>query len=270
MNKKTQIAVTGANGFIGTHLLYSLKEKYQVTALCRTIPVRRIEGIKYQVFDLRDKTLPGSLLSAEIIVHLAHQFQRSAKETDFNLVFSEKLSALRDKRIIFMSSFAAAIPVTPSLYGISKSNQEILFKDHIILRPALVIGNGAIFGRIETQAKRLPVFPLLGKGDQAIQVIGIEDLITVIVAMVGSDQTGCFTIAHPTVINYKDFIQKIAKAKVRFVRMPFSFLWTLATIFPFFGISRDNLLGLRSGKFLDSSKEFDFFNSCWKSPEDLL
>ena len=75
MPKKTNILITGANGFIGSHLMeqFSSNEKYRVIGLVRkTSKLFRFEGKKYEIrYGSIDNNLKNILKDIDIVVHAA-------------------------------------------------------------------------------------------------------------------------------------------------------------------------------------------------------
>ncbi len=164
--------VTGATGFIGSHLCEELlKRGYRVTCLSRTSSnLKWIENLEIRLIngDCTDKgSLTSAVESADFIFHLAG-LTKSTREEDFfcvnekgtkNLIEVVAAKNPRLKRFVFMSSLAAigpgldgfpvcedSEPAPVSSYGKSKLAAEkvlMKYKDSIpitILRPPAVYG----------------------------------------------------------------------------------------------------------------------------------
>jgi nucleoside-diphosphate-sugar epimerase len=167
------IAITGANGFLGKAFVKALVEKnYHVKALVRKIPIDKFECVSYHLYRLEDDLDKTLFEDVDICIHLAFQFEKQVRNgIDVNIFAIENLKKLNLTQYVFVSSFAAASPVTDSYYGKSKLAVEVFFKDELIIRPALVLGNGGLFGRLQTQLKKTKYVPLLNGGKQIIQTI---------------------------------------------------------------------------------------------------
>lgn len=118
MSGTGRILVTGASGFIGTHLTKLLvSQGYDVTGLVRTYPVLPVPGVEYKVGDLLDlENLDLDLQAFESVVHAAgraHGKGGSSADSDDTLdavnvapavQLAEKAKQNRVGRFVFLSS----------------------------------------------------------------------------------------------------------------------------------------------------------------------
>lgn len=169
----SKILVTGANGFVGSHLVEALvEEKYKVVCLVRkTSNLKWIKDLplKYLCGNLNDKKFLSTLVKDfDVIIHCAGIVRAISKEEYFRVnventkILCEAILESKPtlKRFIFISSQAAQGPsdlnslrtVTDkespvSDYGRSKLAAEIEIKNilsdkipYTIFRPAAVYG----------------------------------------------------------------------------------------------------------------------------------
>lgn len=272
------IAITGANGFIGKAFVKALVEKnYQVKAMVRAIPTEKMRGVSYHLYDLKadlDKTV---FEDVDTCLHLAFQFEKQEiNGVDVNILAVENLKRLNVGQYIFISSFAAASPVTDSYYGKSKLAVEAFFTDDLIIRPALVLGTGGLFGRLKVQLSKTKFVPLLNGGKQIIQIILLEDLVESSIFLMESQAKGIFHIAHSEKVFYKDFISKIArklKKEAFFLSTPVFLMKIIVAFFQLFPkppINKDNLTGLLTSKYIDTTSEQNMIPQKWHSFEESL
>src|SRR6266851_7420838 len=167
---KPLIALTGATGFIGQHLLRELpKRGYRLRVLLRRPSVVPIESASAVVGDLaRPQNMAAALEGVDAVIHsagLAHAMS-GVPEDDYRVLNTEATIGLARaarragaKRFVFLSSIRAqcgptadavqteaAEPQPTDAYGKSKLAAERglaeLDLDWVALRPVLVYGEG--------------------------------------------------------------------------------------------------------------------------------
>ncbi len=207
------VMLTGATGFIGSHIAERLIQKKITTHLFVRMRNRLIDsfeemGATIHVGSHDDhKTLKESVKEADVIIHCAGA-TKALKEADYieaNVEFTENILGLLNKRqrFIFLSSQAASGPSNSSIptdeetrpnpvsyYGKSKLLAEIRIKqwakennnNYIILRPCIVYGprERDIYNYFKLIKKG--VLFLFGSGKKRFSIIHVEDLVNAIVA----------------------------------------------------------------------------------------
>jgi nucleoside-diphosphate-sugar epimerase len=282
--------VTGATGFVGSHLVDALLARGDhLTALVRTPTKAR--GLAERGVELIEGDLEaaGALARAcqgqEVVYHLAGRIA-ARSEAEFLAVNRDGAARLAvaaeragSRRFILLSSLAAAGPTTPgrplrgdepphptTQYGRSKlAGEEAVARSGLawtILRPPAVYGpNDREMWRI-FRAASLGVAPVFGAGSQALSLIYGPDLAEAIVAAAGSDRTihRIYHPAHPEVLSSRSMIEAIAAAggkRVRVVGVPYpvgrAILWCT-----------DQVARLRGrATVLSLDKANEFFQPAW-------
>ncbi|MDE7371855.1 MAG: NAD(P)-dependent oxidoreductase [Desulfovibrio sp.] len=175
-----RILITGASGFIGSHLArHAENEGHEVIALCRS---GKAQGASLALPWAFGAPLPDGLPEGiSLAVHLAHDFngpEGAERTIDATL---GAIEALREKgvtRQVFYSSYSAGEHAV-SLYGRTKYAIERALRDAddvSVIRPGLVLGDGGIYGRIRKFAQTFPLIPLPGGGRDTVPVIDIDRL----------------------------------------------------------------------------------------------
>ncbi|WP_082033749.1 MULTISPECIES: NAD(P)-dependent oxidoreductase [Pseudomonas] len=77
-----KLAITGANGFVGKHLVELLGPRYEVFALSRTVPDERLSGVTYIATDYSVASLLRHLAGMDGLVHLAATRPKGAIDSD--------------------------------------------------------------------------------------------------------------------------------------------------------------------------------------------
>ncbi len=272
------VAITGANGFIGKAMVKALHANgHAVKALVHHEPADRVAGVEYIPYSLEQLPKAELFLGVDILIHLAFQFKQVMVDgEDANIRAVKAWKALQLPAYVFMSSFAAAEPVTASYYGLCKLEAEGFFKEDLILRPGLVLGNAGLFGRMKTQLQKSRFVPLLRGGHQIIQTIFIDDLIAATIGLMEAEAKGCFSLAHPDRVVYKELVHEIAKQTNRpisFVPVPVGLMKLFIAAMQWLPkppFNKDNLQGLLASKYVDTRKEYQQMGSNWLSPMDAI
>lgn len=201
--------VTGANGFIGSHLVeYLLAREYEVHCLVRiTSNLRWIRGldITYHYGDCSEKsTLYDAVRGTDYIYHLAGKIKASDWETYYqaNTTGTKNLidvcaEANPDvKRFVYVSSISAAgpsvkgrlknesDPCSPvSDYGKTKLLAERAVREYkekpawVIIRPSNILGPREEDMLFVFKLLKKRIKPLIGNGDIQTSICFVQDLV---------------------------------------------------------------------------------------------
>jgi nucleoside-diphosphate-sugar epimerase len=209
-----KVLLTGANGFVGSHVLDSLHERgIETVALLRSSSNRRwiaghLNRIEVRIGSIDDRaSLVAALAGITHVIHCAGA-TKALNETGFfqsNQIGTRNvIEALNEvghvARLVHISSLAAghpacserpALPTDPaaplSLYGRSKlaGEEEVRSRcrcEFVILRPPAVYGpRDAEFLRL-FKAVRSHLLPRIGGGRQQLSLVYVKDLAGAIVA----------------------------------------------------------------------------------------
>ena len=182
------VAVTGATGFLGRHLVRALaRDGWTPRVLVRRDPIhpfwRDIE-VEVVVGDLKSsRALDRLCRDAEVVIHVAGLIKAGSLE-GFNVVNRDGARAVAQaagtagSRFILVSSLAAREPQL-SNYAASKRAGEDAVRE--VLPDALVVRPPAIYGPGDTEtlalfkiAAKSPVLPVLSP-DTRIAMIHVQD-----------------------------------------------------------------------------------------------
>lgn len=294
-------AVTGATGFVGSHLVDALLARGdQVVCLARS-PEKAAalgqQGVGRVVpGSLDDASSLRSLVDgADVVFHLAGAVTASAADDGqfarVNRNGTERLAqAVKEagaRRLIYVSSLAAsgpsrrgeplpdatvAEPVTA--YGRSKlAGEEVVRASGV---PFTIVRPPSVYGPRDRN-QFLPAFrlarsgwaPVLGDGLQELSLIHVRDLAHALVAVVGSSRAEgrTYHAAHPEVVTQRQLFQAVGRAlgrKVRIVPLPRPIAWALL-----YGVGAvADLTG--SGTVLRPNKAAEFFAPAWTCGSERL
>ena len=214
-----KIALTGATGFLGGHVVRrALEAGHSVRALTRK-PQPAREGVEWIAGSLDNATSLATLCDGtDAVIHVAGVVNGDAAtfDTGNRLGTVAMLDAATDKRFVHVSSLAAREPQL-SNYGASKRAAEDAVVasplDWRIVRPPAIYGPGDTDNLELFRFAKWGVVPLPPGG--RMSVIHADDLARLIVALAESDETHAFYEADdamPGGWSHADFARAIGSA----------------------------------------------------------
>lgn len=239
------ILLTGATGFIGSHVLRDLSKKdIAVRCLVRTPRSSSNPNITYVTGDVLDI---GSLLEAtegvDSVYYFIHMMgnQPKGKQKKFDILDRKAISNMvgacklnNVKRIIHLTGIRNQEEKL-SHHLRSRKEVEDIMKDsginYTVFRASMIIGHGgAAFDILDTAVRKLPIIPIFDWENTKIQPIFIDDVIRYLVESLEKKETinKCFDIGCPQVMTYRELMEEYAKElglKRRFIRIPGSWHW---------------------------------------------
>jgi nucleoside-diphosphate-sugar epimerase len=259
-NKKPTVIITGAGGYLGSALVQHLVDQgWRVIGLVRHAERYKTPGVTYKEYDLAKSFDDALFKGADYLVHTAYvKYDRQHQDAlDVNVSGAERLVAASRKHglkhNVFMSTMSAHDGGT-SVYAQQKLRIEELFhtKRDTVLRAGLIIGDGGIVKQMAGFMKTKRLVPLVGGGKQPLQIIAVYDLVQLIADVLQAGLSGTYTVAHPTVYQYKDFYSLLGErlgVKPLFLPVPFFAIQSLLRVADLarvsLSISEDNLNGLK-------------------------
>ncbi len=242
------ILLTGATGFIGSHVLKALSEKnLKVRCLSRK-PMHSEElNISYVTGDVLDY---DSLLRATKDINTVYYFihmmgqQKERERFDIldrlainNMVKACKVNGV--KRIIHLTGITKPQEKLSRHLASRKEVEGIIVNSGInytIFRASVIMGKGgAAYEILDAVVRKLPIIPVFKWGRIQAQPIYIEDVVRYLVDCLDKNETinRCFDIACSQVFTYKELMQEYAKElgfKRIFIPVPCSWNWLSSLI----------------------------------------
>jgi len=240
--------VTGATGFLGTHLVDALlAQGTSVSCLVRS-PAKASalaeKGVRLVPGDLATgPALEEGCRDADVVFHLAgliaapdlNRFMATNRDGTASLL---RACEGRRLRFVLVSSLAAAGPSTPghpidetwepapvTPYGASKLAGELLVRKAplawTVVRPPAVYGEwDRAFLKVFAFASRGFV-PLVGDGSQELSLVHGADVARALVAVAATDRTvgRVYFAAHPEIVTARAVAEAVARALGRHARI---------------------------------------------------
>lgn len=194
-----RIILTGATGFIGTHLQHELLGRgHDVAALVRPGSTRAeniLDGVRRFELALDNSADLTSLFTgADVVIHCAGCV-RGRHYDDFvpaNVTAVQTLAAaavaMAKPRVLLVSSLAASRPHLSDYARSKHAGEEILRQtdgvEWVVLRPPAVYGPGDREMRPLLQSIRRGLAPQTGPGEQRLSLLYAGDLARAVAAVV--------------------------------------------------------------------------------------
>jgi uncharacterized protein YbjT (DUF2867 family) len=226
------ILVTGANGFVGGHVVHALRaDDRPVRALVRD---RRKAGERLEAWGCEvvegDVTKPETLRAAvdgcDAVIHLvairqgrAEQFQRVMVEGTRNLVAAAREAGAG--RFVHMSALGVSdetkdlVPYFGAKWQMER-DIEAAEIPYVIFRPSFVFAkDGGILPTFAKLARLTPVTPIMGGGKQRIQPIWADDVGAYFSKAVDLDgATGrTFELGGPDAVTWNEFWDRLKRVR---------------------------------------------------------
>lgn len=245
-----KIAITGANGFLGSHLVKAfLNAGFEVIALVRegaiTDLLPRHQALCIHVIDYTSSnSISNSLREiieeygfVDYFLHNAGLTVSSKKENYFkvnstlthNILKSIKLTNAPIGNFIYISSYAAQGPVgfdSPvSNYGRSKAEAENVLSEsglkHVIIRPTAIYGKGDMVFLPLFKIASKGFYPLTSSKHQKLTFIYVKDLSNAVLE--NRDENGVIHVSNEEVYLHEDVIttfEEITGKKIFRISIP--------------------------------------------------
>lgn len=231
------IAVVGATGFVGRHLVARLASSdASVRAVARK-PAATAPGVDAVSADLlQPESLQSALRGVDTVVHCAAitadrkeaypgQYRRVNAEGTRNLVAAARLGGV--KRIVLVNGLGTR-PGKDGSYMRTRWEMAESVRSSglawVALQPSILFGDGAPFpAAIARLARQFPVIPVLG-GGRKLQPLWIEDLVTCLIQVMNDPGKDSQTIdlGGPEQMTFAEIDDLIlATINLRRLKLPF-------------------------------------------------
>ena len=245
-NNQKIIAIFGAGGFIGKHLMRQLtKLDYRIKVATRNPYLKgylkplgnpgQIEFFKTNIFNPED--VKQVLKNCDIVINLVGILYETRKQkfnqihSQFPLLLSNLCSELGLKNLVHVSALGIKEKNT-SQYMQSKlqgeKNIQNNFKKSVILRPSVVFGpEDKFFNTFASLAQFFPALPLIGGGKTKFAPIYVGDVAKAIVKAIqlNNSETKIYELGGPKNYSFKELMEILLveiKKKRFLIPIPFA------------------------------------------------
>ena len=244
-NNQKIIAIFGAGGFLGKHLMRQLtKLDYRVKVATRNPYLKgylkplgnpgQIELFKTNIFDPKD--IKKVLKNCDLVINLVGILYETRKQKFYQIhaQFPNLLSKLCDELAIKKLVHVSALGVKEkhvSQYMQSKFQGEVyvqdMFKPTVILRPSIVFGpEDKFFNTFASLAQFFPILPLVGGGKTKFAPIYVGDVANAIVKALelNNSEPKIYELGGPKNYSFKELMEILLteiKKKRLLIPIPF-------------------------------------------------
>jgi len=226
-----RVLLTGADGFIGSHLVAGLLEAGHEVVACSRAPARgaaRAPQAQWLACDFNRDVAPEDwaprLAGVDAAINCAGVL-RASRGQDIERIHHLAPCALFEacrragvRRVIQVSALGAE-PEAGTAYADSKRRGDECLKsldlDWIVLQPSLVIAAGSYGGTSLLRAlAAFPfVLPVPGRGDQMFQPIAMNDLVRTVLRLLEPDapRRGVLKAVGPAPIQLRDLLRALRR-----------------------------------------------------------
>lgn len=222
------VAVTGATGFVGRHIVARLREHgHAVRVLARSprrapFPAGAVESVPGSLGD--EAAIERLVSGADACIHLVGIIAQTGTQTFQAIHVAGTARVARAaqragvRRLAHMSAVGARPSPHATAYHRSKFAGETAaraeFPGAVVLRPAIIVGPESVPLRLLVRMHQVaPVIPVFGDGSFPLQPVWIGDVAEAFVrAVEGTGTPGVYELGGPEVLTYAAFVQAIGRA----------------------------------------------------------
>jgi len=224
------VTVFGGSGFLGRRVVGRLREHGFAVRVATRHPQRaetlfassEVAAVAADVHD--EQSVVKALVGARCAVNAVSLYMERASET-FHAVHVEaarRVALLAARagidRLVHVSGLGAD-PASPSLYirkrGEGEQAVRAAFADAVLVRPAVMFGpDDAFLSAMLRLLRRLPVFPMFGRGETRLQPVSVEDVSEAIARLVMAQRgmhPEIVECAGPRVYTYEELLRSVAR-----------------------------------------------------------
>jgi uncharacterized protein YbjT (DUF2867 family) len=236
------VTVFGGTGFLGRRVVRHLREHAFGVRVAsrhadRSHPLLNDVQLRWIQADVHDeRSLADALADAYGAVNAVSLYVESGRETfhSVHVEAAERVAVQAQRagveRLVHVSGIGAD-PRSQSLYICKRGEGELAvraaFADALLIRPAVMFGpDDALLTTVVKLLKRLPIFPMFGRGRTRLQPAYVEDVAEAVAMTLQPTLARpiTFECGGPHVYSYEELLRALAhKADIQPILIPIPF-----------------------------------------------
>ena len=243
------VTVFGGTGFLGRRIVRQLRDKgYSVRIASRHPNPSSGDDPQHRsiLADIHETpSIASAIAGAFGVVNAVSLYVARGKETfhAVHVAAAERLANEARKagveRLVQISGIGAdAQSPSPYIRARGQGEQAVraVFAGATVIRPAVMFGpDDAFLSTLIKLLRRLPVYPMFGRGETRLQPADVEDVGEAVARVIQRTETGPLTVecGGPRVYSYEELLRTIARAasvKPFLVPVPFGVWHALALV----------------------------------------
>jgi uncharacterized protein YbjT (DUF2867 family) len=239
-----RVTVFGGTGFLGRRIVRRLQEREAFVRIASRHPERGrdlfgADGPSFQsvAADLHDDaSVASAVADSDAAVNAISLYVERGGETfhSVHVLAAQRLAAQAKRaavtRFVHVSGIGADV-ASPSSYIRSRGEGELAvwaaFPEALVVRPAVMFAeDDAFLTTIVSLLRRLPAYPMFGRGQTRLQPVHVDDVAEAIVRVVERSETAPLAIecGGPSVYTYEELLRTVAgRAGIKPVLVPMAF-----------------------------------------------
>jgi uncharacterized protein YbjT (DUF2867 family) len=222
------VTVFGGSGFLGRRIVRHLHDKgfaVRIASRHASLATGDDPQLQHMAADIHDgSAIAGAVAGAFGVVNAVSLYVERANET-FHAVHVAAAEWLADEarkagveRLVQISGIGAdAQSPSPYIRARGRGEQAVrrVFAGATVIRPAVMFGpDDAFLNTLIKLLRRLPVYPMFGRGQTRLQPADVEDVGEVVAKVMQRPRTDPLTVecGGPRIYSYEELLRTVARA----------------------------------------------------------